>query len=82
MNWVNLGFLGVCASALCFVLWNVACKTLGVVKTAVALYLTPVAGVIAAVAFLGERLTPASGIGGGLVVFGVIVANWSRRRKS
>ena len=75
LNWVNLGFLGVLASAACFVLWNHACKTLGVVRTTIGLYLTPVVGVLFAVIFLGERLTTASIVGGLVIVAGVVLAN-------
>ena len=75
LNWVNLGFLGVLASAACFVLWNHACKTLGVVRTTIGLYLTPVVGVVFAVIFLGENLTTASIVGGLVIVAGVVLAN-------
>ena len=75
LNWLNLGFLGVLASAACFVLWNHACKTLGVVRTTIGLYLTPVVGVLFAVIFLGERLTTASIVGGLVIVAGVVLAN-------
>ena len=75
LNWVNLGFLGVLASAACFVLWNHACKTLGVVRTTIGLYLTPVVGVVFAVIFLGESLTTASIVGGLVIVAGVVLAN-------
>lgn len=75
LNWVNLGFLGVLASAACFVLWNHACKFLGVVHTTIGLYLTPVVGVLFAVIFLGERLTAASIVGGPVIIAGVVLAN-------
>ena len=82
LNWVNLGFLGVLASAACFVLWNHACKTLGVVRTTIGLYLTPVVGVLFAVIFLGERLTVASIVGGLGIVTGVVLANTELFRRS
>ena len=75
LNWVNLGFLGLLASAACFVLWNYACKSLGVVRTTIGLYLTPVVGVVFAVVFLGERLTATSIIGGLVIITGVVLAN-------
>ena len=34
------------ASVAGFVLWNKACERLGVVKTSVALYMTPIVGVV------------------------------------
>ncbi len=75
LNWLNLGFLGVLASAACFVFWNYACKSLGVVRTTIGLYLTPIVGVLFAVLFLGEKLSAASVVGGLAIIVGVVVAN-------
>lgn len=74
VNWLNLGFLGLFASALCFILWNAACKSLGTVKTTIGLYFMPLAGVIFAALILGESLTPAMIVGGVLTSCGVIYA--------
>lgn len=74
-NWANLGFLGVLASASCFVLWSRACRLLGLVRTTVGLYLTPLVGVAFAVLFLKERLTWLSVAGGVLILCGVAVVN-------
>ena len=35
LNWLNLGFLGIFASASCFVLWNYVCHAIGVVRATV-----------------------------------------------
>lgn len=75
MNLINLGFLGVFASALCFVLWNAACKSLGVVKATIGLYLTPIIGVIFAALFLGETITIMEVVGGAIIIAGVALAN-------
>ena len=74
LNIMNLLFLGILASAACFVMWNRACKALGVVRTTVGLYLTPIVGVMFAALFLGEKLTQMSAIGGALIVAGVVLA--------
>ena len=74
LNIMNLLFLGVLASAACFVMWNRACKALGVVRTTVGLYLTPIVGVMFAAIFLGESLTVMSIVGGALIVVGVVLA--------
>ena len=79
LNWINLAFLGLFASALCFVGWNKACDALGVVRATIGLYLIPIVGVIFATVFLGERLTVMSFVGGVLIVSGVIIANWRTR---
>lgn len=80
-NWVNFGFLGVFASAASFALWNYACRSLGVVRASVGLYLTPVIGVAFAVAFLGEALTASGVCGGALILAGVYVASRTRQKE-
>lgn len=75
LNWFNLGFLGLLASAACFVMWNFACCRIGVVRATVCLYLLPVVGVVFAAVFLGERLTPMSLVGGLVILAGVAIAN-------
>ena len=79
LNWLNLGFLGLLASAACFAMWNCACRELGVVRATVGLYLTPIVGVIFAAVFLGERLTPMSVFGGLVIITGVAIANWRKK---
>jgi drug/metabolite transporter (DMT)-like permease len=74
VNWMNIAFLGLLASAASFVLWSAACKSLGVVKTTVALYLTPIVGVVFAATFLGERVTWLEVVGGGVILVGVAIA--------
>ena len=64
--WGNLAFLGLGASALCFVTWNVAVRELGPVRTSLYIYLVPALTVLASAAVLGEPLTP-------LVVLGVLL---------
>ena len=56
----NMLFLGVGASALCFVTWNLAVKLLGAVRTAVYLYLSPVVTILASAIILGEKITAVS----------------------
>ena len=81
LNLMNLAFLGFLASAACFVLWNRACKSLGVVRATVGLYLTPIAGVMFAALFLGEKLTAMGVCGGVLIISGVVLATLRLPRK-
>ena len=76
LNWLNLGFLGLLASAACFAMWNRACREIGVVYATIGLYLTPIVGVLFAAIFLGERLTTMSLCGGLIIICGVTIANW------
>ncbi|QIB69341.1 DMT family transporter [Aminipila butyrica] len=57
VNWFNILFLGLGASALCFVTWNSAIKMLGAVKTSVYIYMVPVITVITSVIVLHETIT-------------------------
>ncbi len=70
-NWGNLLFLGVAASALCFVTWNTAVGILGAVKTSVYIYLVPIATVATSVLILKEPLTPMIIIGTSLTLIGL-----------
>lgn len=79
MNYVNLGFLGVLASAACFVLWNYALGVVGTVRCTIGLYLLPAITVVFAYLFLGEALTVVSAIGAALVLAGVVMSGWKLR---
>jgi len=82
LNWLNLGFLGVLASAACFVMWNAACKSLGVVRTTIGLYLTPIVGIVFAVIMLGEHLTMMSATGCLVIMLGIAIANKNFLRRA
>ena len=75
MTWVNVLTLAVFSSALTFLLWGWACKVVGTVKANLALYLTPVFGVLFAAIFLGEQVSPALLVGGAVILVGVIISN-------
>nr|WP_317324733.1 DMT family transporter [uncultured Flavonifractor sp.] len=75
----NFLFLGLGASALCFVTWNVAVKMLGPVKTSVYLYMVPVITVVASVFILHEPLTWATGVGVLLTLCGLVLSGFRRK---
>lgn len=72
----NLIFLGLGASALCFVTWNMAVKTLGAVKTSIYIYLVPVITVITSALILRERVTVMSGAGTMLALVGLFLSEY------
>lgn len=76
----NLLYLGIGASALCFVSWGIAVTRLGPVKTSVYLYLSPVITMVCSVIVLNEPLTGASLIGAGLTLVGLVVSQWDELR--
>lgn len=72
----NLLFLGLGASALCFVTWNMAVKILGAVKTSIYIYLVPVITVATSALILGERVTVMSGAGTMLALLGLFLSEY------
>ena len=80
LNWINLCFLGFLSSALAFALWSKACAALGVVKSAICLYVEPIIAVAFAMFFLGESISLPGVIGGITIVAGVYIANRRARK--
>lgn len=76
MYWGNLLFLGLGASALCFVTWNYAVKILGPLRTSVYIYLVPVITVAAAAVILREPFTLATAAGTALAMAGLFISNY------
>lgn len=66
VNLFNILFLGLGASALCFVTWNSAVRILGAVKTSVYIYIVPVITVVTSIIILQEKIT-------GIAVFGIVL---------
>ena len=70
----NILFLGLGASALCFVTWNFAVKALGAVKTSVYIYMVPVITVGTSAVILHERITALAAAGTVLTLAGLILS--------
>ncbi len=73
---LNLIYLGVGASALCFVTWNFAVKVLGVIKVSVYIYMVPVITIITSVLILKEPVTWISAVGTVLAVAGLFLSEF------
>lgn len=71
----NIMYLGLGASALCFVTWNLAVKKLGAVKTSIYIYLVPAITVITSCLILHESLTFLSVTGTVLTMAGLFLSN-------
>lgn len=74
VNSLNILFLGLAASTLCFVTWNIAVKHLGAVKTSVYIYMVPVITVITSVIVLKEKITTVAVLGILLTLSGLFVS--------
>lgn len=70
----NILFLGLGASAMCFVTWNYAVKVLGAVKTSAYIYAVPVLTVASAVIVLNELVTAKMLAGGVLIILGLLLS--------
>ena len=70
----NLLFLGLGASALCFVTWNFAVRALGAVKTSVYIYIVPVVTVVTSRLVLQEKITPLAAAGTLLTLAGLFLS--------
>ncbi|WP_373974718.1 DMT family transporter [Chitinibacter sp. SCUT-21] len=70
----NMLFLGLIASALCYVAWNKAVGLIGSVKASNYIYLIPIVTMATAVLVLGEKLTAVGLAGAALILFGVYFA--------
>lgn len=68
-------YLGVGASVIAFLCWNIAINRLGAGRTALFGNLIPVFSILEAVLILGEKMTMVHVLSGVLVIAGVIIAN-------
>ena len=77
----NILYLGLGASALCFVTWNFAVKKLGAIKTSVYIYMVPVITVATSVLILHEKLTLLAGIGTILTLIGLFMSEHKTKKE-
>lgn len=70
----NLLFLGVLASLICYIGWNVVIEKLGAVDSTNYLYLNPIVALVTSYLVLGERITWLAIIGTALILAGVILS--------
>lgn len=76
----NIFYLGLGASALCFVTWNFAVKILGAVKTSIYIYMVPVITIVTSVLILTEPVTWISAVGALLAISGLFLSEYTGKR--
>ncbi|MGI6499988.1 MAG: DMT family transporter [Anaerostipes sp.] len=76
---LNIIYLGLGASALCFVTWNFAVRMLGAVKTSVYIYMVPVITVVTSILILHEQITPMAAIGTALTLMGLLLSENNKK---
>lgn len=72
--WGNLCFLGLIASSLCYLMWMLSLRNLGVVKTNSYIYFSPLVTIITAHFVISEHITPYVAGGTVLVLSGLWIA--------
>lgn len=75
--WPHLLFLGLIASSLCYLVWTVSIKNIGVVATNNYIYFMPIVTIVTAHIFIGERITLFVFAGALLIIGGLW---WSTER--
>lgn len=81
VNAFNMLFLGILASAVCFMAWSKTIKILGAVKSGAYLYLIPVITIITSVLILKEPLSTLLISGAILTLSGLIVSEMNFNKK-
>lgn len=71
---LNLGFLGLIASALCFVTWNKAVEIIGTIKASNYIYLVPLISMVTSILVLNEEVSNLAVLGGFLILTGVYIS--------
>ncbi|MDD3409458.1 MAG: DMT family transporter [Eubacteriales bacterium] len=82
VNLLNLLFLGLGASALCFVLWNTAVRELGPVRTSAYIYLSPAITIVASWLLLGDPIQPMAILGAVLTLVGLVLSQRTGTRET
>lgn len=72
---LNLLYLGVIASFVCFAAWAWVISRLGALRASNYIYFNPVTTVIMSVLVLNEHMTPIAYVGSAMILVGVFVAN-------
>jgi drug/metabolite transporter (DMT)-like permease len=79
---LSILYLGLMCSAVTYLLYNYALKTLAASQVTAFLNLVPIIGVITAAMVLSEPIHPIQALGGGIILAGVIASTRTRREPS
>jgi len=79
-NMANFIYLGIGASALCYVTWNYSMEILGAVKASLYIYVVPVITIVVSIFVLDESITLPKVIGVVLTIMGLFISE--KKQKS
>ncbi|MFN8634801.1 MAG: DMT family transporter [Chloroflexota bacterium] len=74
-TWLALAYLAVVSTCLAYIWWNDGIRTIGAGRAAMFSFVGPVAAMLSAIPILGEWPSPPQLVGGGLILFGLFIAN-------
>lgn len=74
-GWLAVAFLGIFCSGLAYIAWYDALQALPAAQTGAFLYIEPLVAMVVAAVLLGERISGASLLGGGVILLGVYLVN-------
>lgn len=77
----NLAFLAVVCSVAAFALWAWCTKRLGVVKTGIYLYISPIVTLLASIFYLGEQVSVVGITGCVLIILGMVLSDKLGQRR-
>lgn len=75
-------FLGIVASSICFLTWNMAVDYLGAVKSGLYVYFNPVVTIIFGIIILNEKLKVWGIIGTILIFIGLYISTYKKKEKT
>jgi len=81
-NSLNMVYLGIGASAICFVTWNWSVGVLGAVKTSLYIYLVPVITIITSAWVLHEKITGLALLGAIITLLGLCISQYKLEAKT
>lgn len=90
LEWTNIStaayggvvYSGLLSIGVAYLIWNYGLQTVGAVHTATYQNLVPVMGLIFGIVLLNEQLTILQYIGSALVIVGIVLARWKRRKNT
>jgi drug/metabolite transporter (DMT)-like permease len=74
-GWLATAFLGIFCSGFAYVFWYDSLSQVPASQVGVFLYIEPMVTVIVAALAIGETMTLAAGVGGGIILLGVWLVN-------
>ncbi len=82
LYWLAIFFSGALSTGVAIVFWNAAVKTLGASHTAAFGNLVPLIALVSSFFILGDAILPVQIAGGTLIIGGLVVMRWARRRRT